>query len=41
MGVPQEQATGAIRVSTGWNSDTADIDGFIAATAKLLGLQTA
>lgn len=38
MAVPQEQAAGAIRVSTGWNSDAADIDGFVAATAKLLGL---
>jgi len=38
MGAPQEQAAGAIRVSTGWNSEAADIEGFIAATAKLLGL---
>ena len=39
MGVPQEQAAGAIRVSTGWNSKAEDIEEFIAATAKLLGLQ--
>ena len=41
MGVPQEQAAGAIRVSTGWDSEEADIDGVIAATAKLLGLPNA
>ena len=37
MGVSADKASGAIRVSTGWSSNAADIDGFIAATAKLLG----
>ena len=37
MGVAEVQAAGAIRVSTGWSSNAADIDGFVVATAKLLG----
>lgn len=38
MGVLPEQAAGAIRVSTGWDSTKSDIDGFVKVTAKLLGL---
>lgn len=36
MNVPDEIASGAIRVSSGWNSTEADIDGFLQATATML-----
>lgn len=38
MGVEDELAAGAIRVSTGWNTGAADIDAFLAATKKILAV---
>lgn len=37
MGVSDDVAAGAIRVSTGWNSVESDVEGFLSATSKLLG----
>lgn len=37
MGLSDDVAAGAIRVSTGWNSVESDVEEFLSATSKLLG----